>query len=67
MYSEYLIFMLIVVMMSVVLYSKFTKEERSSLFSSAFSDEEKKFINIDTWGQCYKPFLVFDLRGFVLS
>ena len=33
-------------MISIVVHSKFTKDERSSLFSSAFSDEGKRLITL---------------------
>ena len=34
------------------------RHEHSSLFGLVFCNEEKKFYNIDTWGQCYEKYTV---------
>ncbi len=41
--------------------------KHSSLFCLFVSNEEKKFDNIETMGQCYKTFFVRNLQTFVIS
>jgi hypothetical protein len=39
------------------------RHKHSSLFGLVFCNEEKKFYNIDTWGQCYEKYTVVIYRG----
>jgi hypothetical protein len=43
------------------------KDKRYSLFVPFASYEEKGFLNIDTWVQCYEPFYSRNLQTFVMS